>query len=459
MRLQNKLALATCLLILPTLLVLVLSVASVARERIYASVDESLEAKALSVRAAVAVGGEGLTSESVENSMAGLDRQAARGVSFTLASASGTVLYNSSGDHPSGGIEAWTSSTSSYETLPLDGIKTRVLREPFFGLGRVLGYVEVREPLESADGAVAEIRRALIVGGLGSAATVVFSVYWLAGLLVKPVRVISELSSGIYAAEDFGKRMPEVKSPREVRELTHTLNSMLERMQAMIAAQRSFLAESSHELRRPLTILRTNLDLLATHDLPDEVRSTVEEESRVEASAMSDLISELLILSRGELSSLDPRRVDLSEVVMSSVREFREACQDHPFDQAIAAGVHVLGDAERLKHVIDNLLENAHAYTPPGGKLAISLTRDGDSATLRVIDSGRGIPESDLPYLFDRFFRGEAGQESRTEGFGLGLAIVKQAVDSHQGTITVDSIPGEGTAFEVSIPLLPPGSR
>jgi two-component system OmpR family sensor kinase len=451
LRLQNKLALATCLLIVPVIFLLVLSVDSMARNRIYASVDESLEAKALSVRGAVAVGPAGLSAEAVESSLPELDRQAARGLSFILASTDGAVLYSSAGETTGIGGDPWMSNSPEYGTLEIDDIKTRVLREPFFGLGQVLGYVEIRESLQSADEAVGDIRGALIVGGAGASVAIVLCVYWLAGHLVRPVRMISEVSSRIYAAEDFERRVPEVSSPREVRELGITLNSMLERMQAMIASQKAFLAESSHELRRPLTILRTNLDLLTTQDLPEEVRSSVEEESRAEATAMSNLVSELLILSRGELSAVEPRRVDLSRLVASSIREFREYCRDHQFEAAVSQGIAVNGDADRLKHVFDNLLENAHAYTPPSGQIVVTLVEEGESAVLRVADSGGGISQADLSHVFERFYRGNAGRESGVEGFGLGLAIVKQVVESHGGTISVASMPGQGTTFEVTL--------
>jgi signal transduction histidine kinase len=458
MRLQSRLALATCLFIVPVIVVLVVSVDSVARDRIYSAVDSSLQTKATSIRSAISTMPDGLNQDAINASLPQLDRQAAQGTAFSVVSAAGSLLYSSAGATAlvsgNGLAPAEPTSTSS-ETLTtdLDGVKTRIMRQPLFGLGQVLGYIEVREPLLSADSAVNDIRHALVVGGGAAAVAIVLAVYFLAGQVVAPVRRMSELSAGIQATEDFSRRMPAVKSPREVQELTSTFNAMLQRIQDMIAAQKAFLAESSHELRRPLTILRTNLDLLRVQDLPPDVRASVEEESRAEAEAMSDLVSELLILSRAELSKIVPVEVDLSSTVLRSLSELREYCRDHVLQTDVEANVHVRGDADGLKHVVDNLLENAHSYTPAGGRITLNLGARADVAVLTVTDTGQGMTEPEREHAFDRFFRGEAGRQSGFEGFGLGLAIVKQVVESHSGAIDLASRPGGGTACTVTLPL------
>ena len=455
MRLQQRLALTTCLFIVPTIIVLVVSVDSVARHRIYNAVDESLQAKATSIGNAVSVGTDGLNQAAIEASLPRLDRQAAQGTSFSLVSNDGALLYSSTGEPPlpaAASASVASSTTPESQTIELDGVKTRILRQPFFGFAQILGFIEVHESLQSADKAVSEIRRALVIGGGGSALAIVLSVYLLAGQVAAPVRRLSDLASSIHATEDFSLRMPPAGSPREVRELTSTFNGMLQRIQDMVAAQKAFLAESSHELRRPLTILRTNLDLLQVPDLPGEVRAGVEEETRAEAAAMSDLVSDLLVLSRGELSKIVPVDVDLSATLRGSVSEFHEHCRDHVIEEDIEDGIHVLGASDGLKHVIDNLLENAHAYTSPGARIMINLSRSPAGAVLTIADTGQGMTSADLEHAFERFFRGDAGRRSGFEGFGLGLAIVKQVVDSHAGTISLESRVGEGTTCTVTIP-------
>lgn len=421
----------------------------IAQDRLYASVDSGLRSRARTIEGAVGPAPEPLTALSLQPKLAGLDRLASQGTSFRLYSTDGHVLYSSSGIQET--ALPRERSTPTLSTVSVDGARTRVLRQTFVSVGQAVGTIEVRESLAPTDSALSDIRLMLAAGAVGAIGLIAVLAYWIGGKFVSPVRQVSELAAAIQTTADFSRRLPDVPSPLEVRELSRTFNLLVERIEEMISAQRTFFAESSHELRRPLTLLQTNIDVLGLDDIPTAHRAKIRQEMRLHTASMSRLLSQLLLLARGDLGQMHLAVVNLSTVIEASLA--RSALAGHELSRDIESDIRVLGDEERLGHLVDNLIENACQYSSANGHITVAVKSVRGQAVLEVADSGTGMSKEELAKAFDRFFRGSAGREARPEGHGLGLSIVKHIAESHGGRVELESALGVGTICVVRLPL------
>jgi two-component system, OmpR family, sensor kinase len=230
----------------------------------------------------------------------------------------------------------------------------------------------------------------------------------------------------------------------EVGQLTNVLNNLIVRLRSSMDAQRSFLAETSHELRTPLTSLQGFLERATRrHDAGQNITRDLDDAKRI-SQTMSRLVADLLQLSRGELvQELVPHLVDPYLDILQPVAE------EFPGVRLSGEeGETLVGDPERLKQLVRNLVANAVRATGDATKVEVRLRSEKDAVHLEVVDSGPGIPEDMLPHIFDKFYKGAAG------GAGLGLTIAKQIAEVHKGTLTVESEVSVGTTFRLILPLL-----
>jgi len=239
-----------------------------------------------------------------------------------------------------------------------------------------------------------------------------------------------------------------------MRELVATFNAMIGRVERTLEAHRAFLADSSHELRRPLTVLRMNIDILNDPALPPKEREACLREVRREAETMSRLLADLLLLSREGAQAFDRAPVDYTSLCREAMARLRTQDTRHDLRSNVAEGVGVMGDKERLAQMVWNLLDNAARYTPNGGRIELRLLRLDSLARLEVEDTGMGISEEELPQIFDRFYRSEQARATGADGVGLGLSIVKHVAEAHGGGVRVGSQPGRGTTFTVDLPAV-----
>jgi two-component system OmpR family sensor kinase len=261
-------------------------------------------------------------------------------------------------------------------------------------------------------------------------------------------------------------RVPTVDTdPRtEVGQVGSALNRMLGHVgsalrvrQASETRMRQFLADASHELRTPLAAIRGYAELSRRMDTevpPDVAHAMRRVES--EARRMTALVEDLLLLARLDSGRpLDRDPVDLSELVVDAVSDAHVAGPDHHWQLDLPEEpVVVVGDPLRLHQVLANLLANARTHTPSGTRVIVGLSANGDQARLTVADNGPGIPDNLLPDVFDRFARADTSRSRAAGSTGLGLAIVAAVVETHHGTLGVDSQPGH-TVFTVTLPLAP----
>jgi heavy metal sensor kinase len=295
-------------------------------------------------------------------------------------------------------------------------------------------------------------------------------VYVLVDRTLQPVDAIVEEVEAISDGRSLHRRLGEPTTKDELARLTDTLNAMLARLERSFASLRRFTADASHELKTPLTVLRSGIERAITHPkAPPEVMAVLEE-TLVEVNRMAELVDALLTLARADEGRaplhLEPMELEdiLSEVSETASILGEQAnvsvsvkVPPRPFKIAV--------DRSRIRQLLMNLLSNAIKYTPRGGSVAIDCSQTNGQVVLSVRDTGVGIAPGDLPHVFDRFWRADQAR-SRTgqrPGVGLGLAISKWIVEAHGGTITVQSRPGRGTTFTVTLPtgseaLAPPGS-
>lgn len=224
--------------------------------------------------------------------------------------------------------------------------------------------------------------------------------------------------------------------------------------------QRQFVADVSHELKTPITVLLADTDILLSH--PDDAirdqRRWVEH-IREEGLRMKELVGDLLFLARGDAAGLErPQgRADLSQLCEGCVMSFEPVAFEAglTLDSAIAPGVSVTGSEEELRRLCAILLDNACKYGESGGTVTVTLTA-ADRAVLTVHNTGEPIPAEVQPRLFERFYRADAARTRERGGYGLGLSIAASIAERHRGRISLHSAQGEGTAFTVTLPLHKP---
>jgi heavy metal sensor kinase len=272
---------------------------------------------------------------------------------------------------------------------------------------------------------------------------------------LRPVHLMTVGARRI-TASNLGRRLIVPRNDDEIERLGMALNEMISRLEATFLQVTRFTGEASHELRTPLTVLKGELEalrespnLLAGEQ--DIIASAIEETDR-----LTQIVTGLLAIARfdaGE-AKLEFVPLDLGELASNTGEQVRLLAEDAglSLDFDVESGVRIFGDKSRLKQVLVNLLDNAIRYTREGGSIRVSVGREGRIPVLEVSDTGIGIPESALPFVFDRFFRVQHVRNEQDNGTGLGLSIVKAICTAHQANLSVKSREGVGTTFRIEFP-------
>ncbi len=271
---------------------------------------------------------------------------------------------------------------------------------------------------------------------------------------LRPIVEVTRVAKRIAATGHVGERVAVSPARDELYELASTLNEMLERLEQTVRRQRQFLADASHELRGPLMVIRGNLDLLQM-DLPAEDRRASAAEASEEAERMARLVGDLLFLAEQDAHErMDSAPVALNEVVDEV---WQRACTLDAGRHQLALECNepavVLGDRYRLSQMLWNLVDNALRYTNPGGSVRLCLRNHGGVVELAVADTGISIPAEHVPHIFERYYRVDQARSRNESSTGLGLPIVKQVAEAHGGQVRVQSKPGVGTTFTVTLPV------
>ena len=277
----------------------------------------------------------------------------------------------------------------------------------------------------------------------------------VAGRVLRPIGRITSVARDIQAT-DLSRRIELPGPDDELKQLGDTFDAMLARLDAAFAAQRQFVADASHELRNPLAIIRTNVDVALADPRadPEDLRHTIAVVKRA-SDRMARLVDDLLALARRQEPTLEHEPVDLGAAVAEASDDFvvPAAARNIVLDRAIAPGVMVTGDRDALKRAVANLLENAVRLGPEGSRVRLATGSEGDRAWVAVADEGPGIAPEDQPHVFDRFWRADKARSRADGGTGLGLAIVRQIAESHGGQVRLQSKVGVGSSFVIWLPV------
>ncbi|RVX42646.1 signal transduction histidine kinase [Nonomuraea polychroma] len=322
---------------------------------------------------------------------------------------------------------------------------------------RIAGAVRISYPTGELNGRLWQIwgfRAVLAVGVVGVAAALGALA---ARRLTRPLRELREMASR-FSDGDLTARSP-VTGPPETQTLARTLNSGAERLETLIAAQRIFVADASHQLRTPLTALRLSLDNIADGVEDEYVREDVEQ-ATAEVVRMSRLVSGLLVLARAEVEVAAAEPLPLAEIVEERLAVWRVAGEERGIRFTAAGALDsrplVMASSGHLDQVLDNVLSNALEVSPDGGTITVLVEPQGDVVVLDVLDEGPGMPPAEKARAFDRFWRGR-GLTGRS-GSGLGLAIVKQLVTDDGGSVALRDAPGGGLCVRITLRAAAPRS-
>ncbi|HEV2812702.1 MAG TPA: HAMP domain-containing sensor histidine kinase [Solirubrobacteraceae bacterium] len=326
----------------------------------------------------------------------------------------------------------------------VSGEHVRVLTVPL-----PFGALQLSRSLESVDSTLSQLRVVLVLLCLLGTAFALGVSRLFARQVVAPVTQLTETAEHITATDDLGRRIESAGGSDEVGRMASRFNAMLDRLQASrdalgesVASQRQLVADASHELRTPVTSLRTNVEVLLDDEgasLSPEERRRLLADMREQSEELTLLINDVIELARGDqpLTVIDDVRLD--EVVAEAVARARRNAPAVTFASSLEPVV-VRGDAERLGRAVSNLLDNAAKHS---SEVEVTV-RDGEVA---VRDHGPGVPDAEKPLIFDRFYRGATARGR--PGSGLGLAIVRQVAEAHGAEVAVEDAAGGGALFRM----------
>ena len=353
-------------------------------------------------------------------------------------------------------ISGLTVLETDFRSIKYHSVPLRVMSVPLSIGGRGAGTMQVATSLAVINSVREDLLYILIMAAIFAVILVGVGSWFTIERSLAPLDTIVETAEQINRADDLSRRIPYKHLPNdEVGQLVLTFNQTLERLETIFTSQQRFLADVSHELRTPLTVIKGNVGLMRHMDTVDEETLVSIDE---EVNRLTRLVGDLLLLAQAETGNipLQKEKLELDSLLFEVLQEMH----------VLAAGkikiklteidqIQILGDRDRLKQVLLNLISNAVQYTPEGGEIFLSLSKKKKNACLLIRDTGPGIPAEDLPHIFERFYRTEKSRtRSKNAGFGLGLSIAYWIIEKHKGKINVESKEGEGTSFEILLPFL-----
>ncbi|HXT71598.1 MAG TPA: heavy metal sensor histidine kinase [Vicinamibacterales bacterium] len=312
--------------------------------------------------------------------------------------------------------------------------------------------------LDDMDAALGRFLRLLLLIVPAGMAVAAVAGRWLAARALAPLSRVAEASRTIDVS-DLTRRLPVRGTGDELDRVADAFNGTLQRLEAAVADMKQFSTALAHELRTPLAVLRAEAETALTDARsPEEYRrgltSQIEELDR-----LTRLINQVLTLARAEAGEivLANARVDLSTMAADVTEELEAVAQSKQVALSCSAdaSVAVMGDAGWLERLLINLIDNAVKFTPPGGRVKVSVSREDARAVLRVEDTGIGIAADALPHIFERFYQADASRSRTAEGAGLGLNLVRWIAQRHGATIGVTSEPGRGTTVTLRFASVP----
>ncbi len=321
--------------------------------------------------------------------------------------------------------------------------------------GENVGAVFLSASLREVEGIIADVRGLLILSTLLAAALTGVGAIFLARRFTVPLELLTE-AAGRMGEGKLEQRIP-VKSEDEIGRLAARFNLMAERLDYYTKDLRKYVANVAHELRTPLASLSLLTKSLKDYEMEPEQRQEFLNDLDHELDRLIALVRDLLELTALEGGEARSERFAFDELIRDLIRQAvpRFDRQDVRLLSDLPVGEYpVSGSRLQLRQALHNLLDNALKYTSPGGWVKATLWKEEAAAGVKIEDTGCGIPEKDLPFIFERFFRVDRARSREMGGTGLGLAIVKETVEAYGGTVWAESKEGEGSAFYLTLPLV-----
>ena len=368
---------------------------------------------------------------------------------------------------PWGGRITFSMPQVESNSLPAQGglnndRSVNLVREPIVSKRESLGYVELSAGQDLSSATVAALQKAFLLAGFGAILAAALVGLWISQRLTSPLRNL-QATAGRMAAGDLSARS-NYQRPDEIGDLAAQFNLMANqlqenftKMQAERDSLRRFISDASHELRTPVTALKNFMTLLQGPARQDQkIKSEFLAESEAQVKQLEWITSNLLNLTRLDagLEQLNLDQHDIATLMRKAVKTISSQVKAKDITLVIKEPdppFNLFCDAHRLELVLINLLDNALKFTEPGGEIVIGAKQSSEENYLWVSDTGIGIPEEEIPFIFDRFYR---GRQPGKEGSGLGLAIAKSLVEAQKGKITVESTPGKGSRFILEFPKI-----
>lgn len=342
---------------------------------------------------------------------------------------------------------------SNFQTVKVGSTEVRLLTTPIEVASTPVATLVLGASLDLADASALRATRWLIaLRAIELALTLLIALFLLSRGL-RPLRTVAATAERIVESGDVSQRVEGSEGLDEVGRIENSFNAVVAKVESLLQAQKRLLADTSHELRNPLTVVRNNVDFLRK-PLDSATRLEVAEETEMEVKRMIALVEDLMLLSKAEgTRQMHVEPVSLDRLANEAVERMKASSGGRTVELVEAATPVVLGDEDRLRQIFTNLISNAIRYTNAGGRIVVRVERRKDMGVIVVADDGIGVAPEHLPHIFERFYRVDSARSRATGGSGLGLSIVKALVDAHRGHIQVESKLGQGTTFTVSIPL------
>jgi heavy metal sensor kinase len=319
-------------------------------------------------------------------------------------------------------------------------------------------WIEVAAPMDDFHEAIIHFRHFLLLAVPFLLLIATAGGYFMGRRALAPVDAIMDATQRI-GAQNLSNRLSVPQTGDELQRLSETLNGMLERIEVAFKKITQFTADASHELRTPLAIMRTRAELALRKPRPVAEYRDELQQLLGDLEGTSELVERLMLLARADsgASVLRFANVELADVLGQAAAQgaVLAAAKQITFStQSLPEACSVHGDPQALQRLFLILIDNAIKYTPSGGEVSVCSSVEGEFVSVSIRDNGVGIPESDLPSIFERFYRADKARSRESGGAGLGLAIAHWTVETHRGAIEVESELGIGSTFRVRLPLI-----
>ncbi len=348
----------------------------------------------------------------------------------------------------------------------------RIITYPVKENNQVTKMIQVASSLEDVEDALNTLLIILIVTVPSILMIASLGGQFLANKALKPVDHVTQTARMI-TSQNLNQRIQTLKVKDEISRLIDTFNEMISRLDQSFRQIKQFTTDASHELKTPLTILKGEVEVALRKKRPPHEYEQILESNLEEIDRMSQIVEDLLLLSKADIGEIRLNREDihLTRFISGLTEQMKILAQPKNIRIEISNHqneIHVFGDTLRMRELFINLIENGIKYTEAGGSILITLTKETDGslspltpkekkaatfAKITVSDTGIGIAKEDQEKIFNRFFRVDKARSREQGGSGLGLSICKWIVEAHQGEITVESEPGKGSSFIVRLPL------